>query len=542
MKNINSTKILFYAVAGVFLLISAFLHFWRIGEHPPGLHVDEGSIAFNALCIADTGKDEHGAVCPVFFKCFGDYKNPVSIYVLVPIVKVFGYSKVALRFPSAFFLILASIAVFFLSKKYCRNNWIALASAFVFSLLPWAFPISRINICGFTVMLLCLAAGMTLLFKAISRESYPLAMLSGLIFAISMCSTHSGRPVSAIILICYTLAFCFSIYKRWRPFFVFTVALFLFMLPVIIYVLGNYSAITSRFNEISVWKDNPTLVECISMIVIRYMEYFGPAFLFVTGDPNITHSTGQAGELYLFLIPFIIAGLWTCIRYFKKNPYYRFLLGSIVTYPVAAALTIGHGHSTCCISGSIFWLLLSALGARLLWERRKKFMVLIIITLILAVYEVPAYMCDYFNRYFKASRAVFSAPQMEALQKALEHLGKGETLYVSRYIFFPEIIKEDFASPFHTGFIFFAGITPAEYFKAGGIPRDSICLYDGKINREGILLRLDGLLLPDESGKIFLRHDYDPSEGIPQGAVLIDKIPTPSGICFEIYKVKGAEK
>lgn len=535
MEKILKRQAVFYLFALLLLAISLFLHFRQLGQIPAGIHIDESSTAYNALCIAETGMDEHGNKYPVFFKAFGDYKNPVMIYTLVPFIKIFGFTTTIIRSPSALFHILASIAFFFLAYKFSHNKWISLVGAFVFSMLPWIFPVSRIILCGFTAMLLFIILGWILIMKSFSSHSFLAAMLSGLFFALSMYSTHSGRPITAVILICFVPAYNTLILKRWKFFGVFLCSFVIFLIPMILFVLNTPEALTSRFNAISVWRDNPGLFECVHRIFLRYLEYFGPSFLFIVGDPNITHCTGASGELYLFLLPFIVAGICVILMGFNRNPHYRFIFLCLLLYPAAAVFTIGHGHSTACINGTIFWLVTSVIGTGYMVTRKKKFRIVIATALLLMLYEMSAYMINYFCKYKTLCRQMFNAGIVEVIEYALANLDKAQTLYISKFVFFPEILQNDFKPEFYANMLFLTKLAPETYQKYG-IPPEKAAVYDGKDRRAGLLIRLDSIPILNRQGNLELLKDY---EKVPEDAKLVKTFPTPSGINFQVYKLKN---
>jgi hypothetical protein len=58
---------IYWPAVALALAITCFMHFWRIGFLPSGFYADECSIAYNAYCVAETGADEYGTRCPVFF-------------------------------------------------------------------------------------------------------------------------------------------------------------------------------------------------------------------------------------------------------------------------------------------------------------------------------------------------------------------------------------------------------------------------------------------------------------------------------------------
>jgi 4-amino-4-deoxy-L-arabinose transferase-like glycosyltransferase len=499
------------------------------------MHVDESSVAYNSYCIVRAGADEHGNAYPLFFKCFGNYQDPVMPYFSAPMVMMFGLEKWAVRFPASLFHILAALAFYFLAYLYTRNKWISLAGAFVFSILPWIFPLSRTAIGGYAPMLLGIAGGCYFLFSAIGKKSRLRAVLAGLFWAFAMYSHHPGRPMSAVALICFVLSLNMLIIKRWKIFAAFVVCYVFSLLPLIISVLMNPQTLTGRFNAISVWRDNPGFPETCARIIERYLEYFGPQFLFISGDSNYTHSTQTSGVLFLFMLPFIIFGIYAALKYFRNNPYYRFLLLVLLTYPFAAMLTIVHRHGSSCMNGSIYWALVAALGAKYIIGKKKYRLAVFIPVIILAGYEIPTYYYNYFSKYKESSRWIFSANVVEAIDDALRQRKPGETLYISKYIFFPEKMQPGFKPEFYTNILFLAKVKPEIYIERKEIPPEDVCLYDGNIKKTGIFLRLDALLLTDKENKIVPVRDY---EKIPEKAVLIKRIPTPSGINFEIYRVE----
>jgi hypothetical protein len=63
-----------------------------VGVHanPPGFHIDESSIAYNAHTVSLPGRDECGEAWPLYFRAFGDYKNPTYVYMLAAVFRVTG--------------------------------------------------------------------------------------------------------------------------------------------------------------------------------------------------------------------------------------------------------------------------------------------------------------------------------------------------------------------------------------------------------------------------------------------------------------------
>jgi hypothetical protein len=347
-------------------LAVCFLHFWKLGTAPRGFYADESSIAYNAYCIANTGADEYGVRYPVFFRCFDNYQDPVMIYFLAPLVKTFGLTQTVSRFPSALFQILASVTFGFLVHEYCRNRWLSLLGAVIFAFIPWAFPVSRSISSGYTAMLFGMNLGWVCSLIALRRKSYLYAAVAGIGWAFAMYAHNVGRPITAVWLIGFGLALNGLLIKRWRIWLSFSFSFLLCLLPMIVGVLHSPESLTKRFQTIGMFHEHASLGETLHRFAVRYIEYFSPRFLFVTGDTNLRHHTGFGGELFVFTVPLILAGSLCVIRFFRKQPCYRFLAVALVAYPVAASLTVDRMHSTRSINGVIPWLLLAMVGAHTL--------------------------------------------------------------------------------------------------------------------------------------------------------------------------------
>ena len=151
------------------------------------------------------------------------------------------------------------------------------------------------------------------------------------------------------------------------------------------------------------------------------MQYFGPQFLFLRGDPKLRHHTGLGGELYRFLAPFVAAGLCVAFLHWRR-PRYRLILVGLLIAPVAAALTEDRLHATRSVYAVIFWLLLATLGARFLWRRKHWGRAVVIGVCVLGVVEATYYFVDYFGAYQRRSWRRYDTGLCQALRFCFEGL------------------------------------------------------------------------------------------------------------------------
>ena len=64
---------------------------------PPGFYMDEASTGYDAFAILHTGRDQHGALLPLFAQSLGDWNEASLRYVVVPFVALLGNTEVAVR-------------------------------------------------------------------------------------------------------------------------------------------------------------------------------------------------------------------------------------------------------------------------------------------------------------------------------------------------------------------------------------------------------------------------------------------------------------
>lgn len=546
-------RVIFWLVAAGLLALTAYLHFWKIGTVPRGFHIDESSYGYNAWCIAQTGADEYGRTLPVFVRGFGDYVDATIIYPLVPFVKYFGLTRSATRVPKAVFLILASVALAFLVQQYCRNKWLSICTSFCFSILPWTFVASRTF--GQMPMLFGIATGCLLLLRAVEGQSYRNAIAAGAAWAFTMYTYHIGRPMTVLLLACFSVAYFHVLKTRWNVVRAFLLTWVVMLFPLVVSIARTPEILTNRFQTVTISQDHPALGEAISRVASRYAEYFSPQFLFFKGDPHIHDHTGFGGELFRFLIPMIIAGVYCLFRYSRSQPGCRFLGLALLAYPTAAALTEERMHTGRSLHGSIFWALTAAVGAHYLWQKKGLGRNLLVLSCGLGILEMGLYMRDYFGAYQLRSRGAYTAAYTEALEDCFRTVGTNETLYISEstYSLWKLKLSADFKPFMYVDVLFFGKIDP-RYYQQHGIPKDRVCLYDGTISKPGLLLRCNLRYVEptfewraeSSLSNTWIGGDRMPHpiffdvnrEPIPDGAELLKIIPAGSGFRYEIYRVK----
>jgi hypothetical protein len=532
----------FWLIATVLFAATSVTHLWTLGSVPPGFYEDESSSAYNAYCILETGADEYGVSYPIFFRCIEDYRDPVLIYSIVPAIKLFGLTKVAARLPSALYFIGASIAFVLLSYEYCHDKWVALAGGMLFSLMPWTFNFSHTAVSGYTPMLLGMILGWWLLMVAVRRRSWKLAVLAGMAWAFAMYALNIGRPMTALLIVCFLASFAPVVRSRWKVFVVFLGSLVLSTFPMMIGIWRNPHVLTTRFQRISIFHQGSDGPQALLAMARRFVEYFDPGFLFWSGDQNLRHGTGASGVLFLFLAPLVVAGLYATVRRWRSNPHYRFLLLGVLVYPAAAILTTDHMHSGRSVNGVIFWVLAAVVGIhQLLVPRRRTGHVVIALLSLFGVVEIAWFCRDYFGPYQTRARPWFQTELTEAIEFCFKHIGTNETLYISDSAFDQQLRQDNTLQlPVDRDFHYFAtvpflGKISPRFYQHQGIPRDRVQLYDGSTPKPGLFLRRSLLVVWYPSGTLY-GSEPNP-EPLPPRATLIKTFPIRGSDDYEIYTV-----
>jgi 4-amino-4-deoxy-L-arabinose transferase-like glycosyltransferase len=408
----NASWMIPIALEVVIAVIAIAAHVACLATLPMGFYVDESSIGYNAWMIAHAGHDEHGVAWPLFFRAFGEYKNPVYIYFLALIYKLVGFSEWTTRIASTACWLLGSTLLYFLGRRLVRSPASRIYLLLCLGFTPWLFSLSRIS---FEVMCVypLLAAYLLAVYRAYEEDSIPWAALAGIAIGVSAYSYSTFRLLAPLHIL--TVLGCYWNPRYWRRHIALLVPFALLLVPLAIYFLEQPSALTARFDALTYLND-PALTAWskLSAFMTRYVEYFGLSFLFVRGDAILRHHTGFGGELMIATGMMLIAGL-IAAAFERNNRFLRFLIAGLLISPVAAALTTDHEHSLRAFSLATFAIVISVVGSR--WLRERTGSLVMLALLLIAALQSGLYTWDYYVRYPAESALAF---QNYGFKQALE--------------------------------------------------------------------------------------------------------------------------
>ncbi|NJM97268.1 MAG: hypothetical protein HC800_08890 [Phormidesmis sp. RL_2_1] len=443
-----------YNALVVFLLIGVVVtRLFQLAEIPTGLYADETSIGYNAALIAQTGLDEHGTPFPIYFRAFGEYKNPIYMYLTALIFKLFGISAFNLRLTSVLFYLPALLLTLFLvSKAFNRNKAIELYTLAGFGFLPVFFMLSRISFEVISQLTWITAANLCI-WILFNESSVPVnhgleaglpkaglpkaglpqtatkrsvnflgAALCGLILGSSIYTYSTARLLSFLTII--SLWVIYLKRENIKTLAIITVMFLASLIPYIVFTLTHPGATTERFLSISYIDDPIPVIEKVQVFVRSLFKYWSPDFLVIHGDPNLRHGTGYGGIVFYVTLVLFGIGLVSLFWGKKLNRFNIFLLVNLLMSPLAAVITsAGAPHALRSVLLGYYLFLISCYGMALLSnlkDHRLKKILMGSVAFWLAI-EIIGYQANYFVFYpSKSIEAMESFDVQASLQFAVD--------------------------------------------------------------------------------------------------------------------------
>lgn len=432
----------FPGCAGLAAILLLIRNLSGLENSPPGLYVDEASIGYNAWAVAHYGVDEHGIPNPLYFQAFGEYKNPIYIYVLSWLLRVFPLTPAVERLPAVIFGLITCAAIAGIAWHLSKSRWIALFALVIAGLTPWLTLQSRV---GFEIPSMTALLSLALWFLCLAEERRIWFFAAGLAFGVAIFGYSTARLEVALIV--FAAIILYGLHWRryeWQWLFTFVAPVASGYLILAQWSIANPGALVNRFNLISITADNPPFGVVINRFVSGYFDELGFPFLFTHGDANLRHNTGFGGMLLVTTFPLLVLGLYAALRRFRE-PFPVLCVIGILSGPVGAAVTTD-GLPHALRSGSMlpFLLIVMVLGVReaaILLTGKRLFIAGLFC---LVVLEGAGYNWDLFTDYpTRAGKPFatyqgqmftwFDAGQMEAIAQGHALVGS-HTLYVSQQL------------------------------------------------------------------------------------------------------------
>lgn len=394
-----SKKLVVPLLAGI-IFFGALLRFYRLGDNGMVFFRDEAALGFNAWSLLQTGADEYGQKFPIIFRSFEVFFLPAYVYLSLPIFLIFGPTVMASRALAAISGTLLIITCFFIAKEFFKSGKVALISALLVAVSPWAIFYSRGAFEG-NLALLAFSIGIYLWLRFTNTDKKKYFFLSLAFFVFSMYSYQAPRFVAPLFVGISILSqkFWWKKWKLWIFGFFFALLLYLPQLSLIASPAGYHRAIgVSIFsrgetppgysNKLGDWQK---LYLVPRELLSLYLHYFSPSNLFWQNDYNPQRRVEGYSVFYIWQLPLLLIGIWTFFKKkFKESKYFLFW---IALAPIPAALTADPFHTYRAILLFLPLTILIALGFEQLFSLSNKMKNLVIfVSFIGILYSVFSYL------------------------------------------------------------------------------------------------------------------------------------------------------
>lgn len=425
-------------IVAVWLSIFFLFRLTSLTQFPPGLFVDESSIGLNASTILTTGVDEHGVSYPLYFKAFGDYKNGLFVYSVVPLFKVFGTSIESLRTTAAIWG-LATVGIFALwvkSQKLSKGLWLLCVGICLSN--PWLLQLSRVafEVATYPFFLMLAAFAYWKLVHRNSKAEEKLwrgygwyLLFSGALIGVFYAYT-SGRMLAPLLLLA---GFALQLKKsKWSHLCIGLAMFGIGILPAVGWEQENQGALLARYSVVGLSRYTASPQEFVTTAARQYAQHFSPAFLLEKGDGNLRHSS--SGLFLVATIPLILVGLVSTIKNSAQRFYLWALFGLLLS-PVPSALTIQSPHTLRSSSLVVFGLLFAIKGVQEL-ARTTIGHVLLALCGVGILVQSLTWLSSYTSQYAGSSAVWFDEGTVQALDYAIHQSNQifvSEKLYPGTY-------------------------------------------------------------------------------------------------------------
>ena len=324
----------------------------------PAFFVDEASIAYNAHTISQSGVDEYGQAFPLYFRAFGEYKNPVYIYVLAALFRFTGPSVFVARMLSAVVGLVAAFLLGLLAARIARRRWAGLLVFVVVLLTPWLFEISRL-VFEVSIFPALLSGFLLLLYEASRREqwSWRIAAGLGVLLGLMVYSYSIGRLLAPLFAL--GLAF-FLTRRRWRGVVLAWVVFGVMLLPLAVFTVRNPGALSERYKFVTYVKPGDTHTQIALRFVQNYVGDFSPRSWLIKGDPEPRHHLPGMGSLLVGMVILAALGFVVILLRHRREAWWRFVVYGLVVSPIPASFTLDHFHTLRLIALPVFLFVLTA--------------------------------------------------------------------------------------------------------------------------------------------------------------------------------------
>lgn len=446
----------------IILIIATVLRFFLLDNVPSSLNWDEVSMGYTAYTVGNTGMDEWGEKLPLLFRSYGEWKSPVYIYLLVPLVKLFGMNPWSVRLPSAIAGVIAVYLTYLIGRRLYSEK-VGLWASLLLAISPWHLVLSRPAFEA-NVSLTLIMAGIFFFLKYTGKnilsepkrvEGWSNLIYSAVFFGLAPHTYNSAKVVVPFLVIYLVLQT--KLYKDIKKTTLFGVILAIFAFPIALGIMSGRAQF--RYSQVGVSTDSyglntfvnyrnnkniPVIVGKLAFnkytytahsIAEHYLSYFSPSFLLVQAGDHNQHHVKYFGVIYIAeFLAFTIGVYLLFTRTKGPSRYLPLILIGLGVIP--AALTRDEGHVLRSLLTLPGWQLVAAIGFVYLEENKHK--IFIFFKWLLAV-QAGVFLGAYFLWYPITFASDWQYGLKEASAYVAEHESEYDNIVVSKWFGEPQL-------------------------------------------------------------------------------------------------------
>lgn len=413
----------------ILLALIVLFGFWLRFQQLDHLELfgDEIDVGYQAYSLLKTGHDYKGNFLPLYLQSMIEWRAPLLMYVTAPFLALFGLNEWGVRMPDVLFGTLSLIILYLLVNSLTKNKKLALFSTLILAISPWHLQYSRAAF-EVVLMLFFILAGCLTFWWAEKKNSLPLALLTGLLFALPLYAYNTAN-----IFVPLLIAALFFLYpnrsKSKKLRIVLGLTFLVLVLPLVSQIFfghaaeryGTLSVLTNSelIDKIHLFRNYPEINPSVERffhnkpltwtkkIAENYVSAFAPHFLVIHGDVTFRHSLHEIGQIFWWQIPFLLLGLYYLCRHWQKWEHRLWVIWLLIA-PLPASLTIDGGyHATRLIFMVVPLTVITAYGITA-WptfsqQFKKRFSLIknliILAILFLALFEFLNHQHYYYQHY-----------------------------------------------------------------------------------------------------------------------------------------------
>lgn len=353
MSKLNIKLVLFISI----VILGAIFRLYALQQYPIHLSHDEVSQAYDAISIAQTGRDIYGNFLPTIFPSVGDYKSPFYTYATALVYLLIGNHEWMIRVVGVVFGILIIPVVFWFAFKLTKESKIALFAAFFTAISSSEIHFSRKSFENGAGIFFLLIAFICFLTYLEEQRRFRWLYLGVILSAFGMYTYFSHAIIIPLMLGAFILIFRKKFiwgFNKYLP------AIFLWILlivPLIMIVLTNPGSryrsqavfVTQDYtlaNQLNlITNENPLLAYFLQLKIIgdfsfnRYLGQLDPAYLFGNGLGLTNQGMIDMGPLLFLQLPLLLMGFYYLAKRADFANVYKLLVVWIALGVLPSGLT-----------------------------------------------------------------------------------------------------------------------------------------------------------------------------------------------------------